>query len=441
MLSLLFFPRMKHFYFATLFDGTGLRKFAGIGLFVVMLTILFLFSPQPKSKSDYCGDYFQLAPHIGFVVNCDAGGYVRAARFPNVLLNAGEVRQSRPLYALLGSVVGIPLEKLLLTVRPETDSRTPYYLGFVFLNHLLLIAAITLLLQITAQYNLPGHVLLVICCVLICNDVTKAFVWTAHQQMFSILTPILIVFSVSSLLKRHRSDGWHWLFASFVGGTFALMYGNFLVGLPILIASRLLVHFLARTSGEQSGIGLLVFAMVLLFLLPSLLWIVVTTQHAGYYYNHEIVVYRQLVWILDALRSGFAHFGTVLLSNTTKFIRTFQTVDILPVFVAFISVLIKDALALLNAKRLAGVAFPNPNPLSVVTLVGFVCFLVFFWLLGYYQERLTFTLVPFMLIYLCVRSADFFRTLPAKRSTFSTIAVVFSMCWVAFHVMKYGPFS
>ena len=68
----------------------------------------FWLSPAPQGQPDveYWGHYARVAPGLGFVVNHDSYGYLEVAQDPSRLLRPQEVRQSRPLYALLGAAVG-----------------------------------------------------------------------------------------------------------------------------------------------------------------------------------------------------------------------------------------------------------------------------------------------------------------------------------------------
>ena len=107
-------------------------------LLVLSISILWLFSPRPVTATDYCGRYVSLNARMGFVVNCDAGTYALPAEFPGRLIQSGEIRQSRPLFVLLGTVVGYPLADLARLVAPGLDPRAPFHVGFAILNLILL---------------------------------------------------------------------------------------------------------------------------------------------------------------------------------------------------------------------------------------------------------------------------------------------------------------
>ena len=132
------------------------------------------------------------------------------------------------------------------------------------------------------------------------------------------------------------------------------------------------------------------------FFLPSVAWVGTLYASGIHYYNHEIAVHRQFVWVLDALiHSGFFSLLATLSKNTLEFLETFGSI-------LFTTVFLLITVLLLKRKSLAK---SNPGNhrsyigLNTITIAVFAISLCFFWLLGSYADRLTFLLAPIVLFY------------------------------------------
>lgn len=65
-----------------------------------------MFSPKPVDPSHNRGTYFHIGTHAGFNINSDSYDYVKDAIDLHYLFTDKEVRQSRPIYILMGSITG-----------------------------------------------------------------------------------------------------------------------------------------------------------------------------------------------------------------------------------------------------------------------------------------------------------------------------------------------
>ncbi|MBX0291308.1 hypothetical protein K3G63_12720 [Hymenobacter sp. HSC-4F20] len=413
-----------------------LPQAVGCTLLILLATVSFLFSPPPKTEAEYCGTYLHLTSFAGFTANCDGFVYMEDARHPARLLEPKEVRQSRPLFILLGSAVGYPCAwavqgltaagllppQLLAHLPARYQPLLGFYIGYVLLNYVVLLGSMLLFTRLyhhLTQGRGSRPVLVALLVFFASNQVTKAFFWTVHQQMFTLLVPLCCVYLLlestrPDLRRPGRIAAW-----ALLTGLLALVYGSFVLVLPCLLYSvwqqnklRRLPYFLIL------GVG-----VGLLFLLPTLAWIGLLRLQGVTYYNHEAEAYHQLVWLLDIFRLPGAGFAVVVQQNASRFLATLPAVGL---FVGLV-------LGLFGWWRYA--RWPvERQPVEV--LVGLLLlFAGFFAGLGYYQERLTFILVPLLL---CLLVALLPPRLP--RWAPRVLAGV-ALGWHLWQAASYGPFS
>jgi hypothetical protein len=410
-------------------------------LLVAAVSILWLFSPRPVRAADFCGRYVSINEHMGFVVNCDAGTYALPAEIPARLLRKDEIRQSRPLYVLLGTVVGYPLSRLARLVAPGLDPRAPFHVGFAMLNLIILYLSVLLFDALLTGSGVDALVTMPLALFLVANDVTKAFVWTAHQQMFSLFTPLAALFLFQKIAGARALSRVKLWSLSLALGILPLVYGNFLVVLPTLLLADALASRRSGTLGAGGVVSRCGPAAVV-FVVPTLIWVGLVTWSAGSYYNHEMVVYRQLIWLADAARTGLDGFMGQVARNTRTYAATFLSLEMLPFG--------GTCLLLMLGRTVVGRStWPGPEagPSSARSIhrIGCMvvagCFFFFLWGLGYYQTRLTFSLVPPAL---CLAGIELARLSGTDRIAIRRLAWVLTplaCLWTALHVIKYGPFS
>lgn len=389
-------------------------------------------APQGQPDVEYWGHYARVAPGLGFVVNHDSYGYLDVAQEPSRLLRPQEVRQSRPLYALLGAAVGYPLTAALAGAgRLGLAPRWPpaelrfygFYSGYVLLNGLTLLASLLLLRRLFVRFTAgQGRAwqFYALAWVLVANPITKAFFWTAHQQILAFLVPLFCLWLALTLGPQVRR-GWGLAGLAFALGWLPLVYGSFVLAWPALAYGTW--HAAARRPVGLAGQLLL---SAVLFALPTLLWIALLRAVGTTYYNHEAVRYHQLVWLLEAAtQPGLARAITEKLGS----------------YLASLHLLggwLLGAVGLLLAtwyrcRRSPSPLLPVPEAAALGWVVG--CFVLFFALLGYYPERLAYTLLPLIL---CLIGG----LLPHWPSRYARpVALATAAGWHLYVLLSYGPFS
>lgn len=404
---------------------------------LLVAALSFLFSPPPQTQDEFWGQYVRLSEHTGFVLNGDSYGYIEAAQHPGHLLRQNEERQSRPLYVLLGAVLGTPLHAILPRVlAPEVvasylfqpppipvDALLGFYPAFVLLNFGMLLAALWLFAQLYGPLTAGRGKPLVLLCLLgfiASSPITKAFFWTAHQQMFTFFTPLFCLWLLHRI-RQGQPSGRQWLMLALSAGVLPLLYGNFVLVLPTLLFAFWKQRAGRWFNGDEL---LLAMGMSFLFVVPTFGWIGLLKLRGVTYYNHEVERYRQLVWVLDAAKGPWAEFATEAGNNMLEFFSTLKGV-------AFFGVAV--LLLWLSARR--RVPQTTLPPLVSDTVFLLALYSTFFLVLGYYAPRLTFTLQPLLL---CLAAA-FLAQLPGRWQPAALLLAVLS--WHSYNVLSYGPFS
>jgi hypothetical protein len=416
-----------------------LRSRAGRHLFCALVALvsglLFLFSPPPQGKDRECHRYFRYSAWTGMMVNCDAWTYLVYAEDPRLLLTPNNERQSRPLHIVAGKVAGMAAYYL-----SGKTLKQPYFPGYWALNFILVYLALVLFLRLARIAEVDLALALAAAPVLACNLITKMFVWTPHSQIFNIFAPMFGVYLTALVLQRPRvlgpRDGAK---LGLVLGVLGLAYGNFFALAPgLLVAAALRL----RREGTFTPAKFLPPALYLTAtaVLPTLIWIDVVTIKVGHYYNVEMAEFRQLIWVLDEARKGAWSLIAAMASNTWQFVQTFADQDV-AVILSLTLVAIAVVMRLKRSRPIDPSAGAEPGR-EIVQAAGitFGCFFVFFWVLGFYQNRLTFTLVPPALLILVILIEQLASLSSRARSIARAALAGGTGVWCLYHVFSYGPF-
>jgi hypothetical protein len=290
------------------------------------------------------------------------------AQHPTRVFRPHHFRQSRPLWPWMAGGLG----RVLAIVVPGKGG--PYYLAFVLLNLLVVAASVWLLDYLLTTAGVPPTWAVGLSLVLMANFVTRHLILTPHQQMFILLTPLAAVW-LGLVFLRPRPV-WVWAVASLGCGVGLLAYGNVVLVWPVLLLAALLARSPVRLIAVLVG-----------FMLPSLIWIAVVRAVAGSYYNAEMERYRQFVWLMDVWRTGEL---AMIARNLRAFGDTLLTVHIWPI---------------LAAAAVAAWWVPWRQPVVWLTGLTFVVTGGLLGALGYYAPRLTFTLVPLCVLLIGIGAA------------------------------------
>jgi hypothetical protein len=166
-----------------------------------------------------------------------------------------------------------------------------------------------------------------------------------------------------------------------------------------------------------------------LFALPTLIWVLLLRTQGATYYNHEAVRYHQLVWLLEVRELPATAFIALVFSKLADYVRSLH---------------LMGGWLLLGAslyaatwwRRRASGGGPLLPPVAGPALAWVAgCFGLFFALLGYYPERLAYTLLPMVLCLL----AGLLPHWPRRYA--QPLALAAAAGWHLYVLLSYGPFS
>ncbi len=395
-------------------------------LVLLVVSVGWLLGPKPVAPSDYCGHRIEFTAWAGLTVNCDSGGFAGLAAEPRTILDRTNLRQTRPVFSLIGTVMGWPLAQLTHAFKPGLDPRAGYFLGYILLNFLLLAAAVELLALLLAGVGATAAEILGLSLFLVANDLTKAFLWTAHSQLFGLLCPLLTIALCVWLAAAERSR--RQLAVLGLALSLAILtYGTFFV----TVAALLLADFHRGWERRQplpQAVARAV-ALALPALLPVALWPAWVKQTTGAFYSHELVAYRQFVWLADAFQAGGVRGLAIVGTKARLFADTWLTAELAPLTLA--------TAALVVLTRRAPVETPA-RELRRQTWLWLLLGLVFLALMGFYATRLTYNLVPAMLI---LAGLALTQLPAARRRLAARLLPIAGLAWWLAHAVKHGPYS
>lgn len=426
-----------------------------IGIYIAIMlfaAVSFLFSPPPAHDSDKCGPYIKLGRHAGFMVNCDASSFITAAIHPSSLLKPNEYRQGRPLFVLAGTLAGYSsyyisypfhpgLKKLVdrqvnqsnvlignsLPGSNVTVDFIVFYFGYWLINVIVLVLSMFLLERIALMITggeIRRSMLYLFLFLLVSNHVVKAFFWSPHQQMFTILTPLLCLYTCLKLDSKNIVLPVYFILA-LLTGFLLLVYGNFLLLVPVILFS-----FYKQQSRTNLPIAKSIAAIGLICMLsalPTLAWIGLLKANGTVYYNHEMSHTREIVWISDSWAVSPGYFFKAVIRNTSLFFKTLPTL--------FFFLLLSGGILLFKKDERSAVVENKIGTAQNLLFVS-ICFLGFLWILGFYAIRLTWSLAPLMLCFAILLAGK-----RLKSKTLLIFLMAAAVLWHCFNVFSYGPFS
>ena len=421
------------------------RKVLIYSALTAFLCFLFLFSPRPIEE--YCGKFIEVG-NIGFFpLNCDSYDYIDTAKSPVKLLDEKSIRQTRPLYVVLASAVGYTLSPLF-TVIPFKNIAAQdellgdsFYWGFMLLNFTILVLSLLLfdrIVDILTNEKFPQFAKYILAVFLVSNVVIKTSFWSAHQQMLTIFSPLLCVYLCLKIVLADALELKHILLISLLGGLLLMTYGNFLVMIPAIILAILMQLYRSGKFSLKVALKLCIPA-ALIFVAPMALWSAILIAVNGKVYSHEASAYRQFVWIFDKLLISPTEFYNQLITFTALYwTSVYRTV--FAFLIAFI--LLKSYNFFFQPKKAQTEISASRNSTAGIIAIILTLYAGFFWLMGYYGERLTFTLVPVVLCLIVIELNTLLSQ--GKALTVKAVYVLLLFCtgiWIYSNVRTYGPFK
>ena len=425
----------------------GILKYHKVPAYAALtafLCFLFLFSSKPAE--DYCGKFIDVGNFGAFPLNCDSYDYVDTAKNPIKLFDEKSIRQTRPLYVVLASGLGYALAPLFTALPLEMAAAqdellgSSFYWGFMLLNFTILVLSLLLfdrVADILTERKFPAAAKYILAVFLVSNVVVKTSFWSAHQQMLTILSPLLCVYFCLKIVTAPELKAQNVYLFSLIGGLLLLTYGNFLVLCPAIIFA-VLIRLYRSGSFSLKRAARLCIPAGLIFIAPMAIWSAVLIALNGTVYSHEASAYRQFLWVFDKLSVSFKDFYDQL----TAFSTIYWTSVYRTVFV-FLVVLVSLKTFNFFFRRNVGSEEITSRPNSTAGAIAVVLMLyaLFFWLMGYYSERLTYTLVPVVLCLIVMElNALLTRSKPLAVKAVYVVLLFCAGFWIYTNVKAYGPF-
>lgn len=400
-----------------------------------------LFSPpMPAGYREDLATSLRLSgtPRLHVTINCDSWEFLRLAQQPSRLLERGSLYQSRPGYAVIGFGMAVPFRLLGLDHRLESGRSpdfAPEYAGYILFNGILLLATLYLFVVLCGRSSLFALALPLV--LLSCNEVTKAFFWTPHMQIFNLFMPIASVAINRWLLTSRPEPSWRSLLGmSALLGVCLLVYGAFIVCMGSALVCLVWGRRNASENRRVPGSALLKAAVCgVVFLLPILGWAAFVKWQAGDFYSHEIVAYRQFIWIIQALREGPAAF----LDQLTRFSGLFSTVVVKAAWLPLLATGL--VMGVSAARRVPAVAEEKVRHTTAAVLFYEWVAVPFYALMGFYATRLAWALVPPLLLILTVQTQRLLESLDKtpSRAVGAGLFLLSIVC-LLYQVLSAGPY-
>ncbi len=424
------------------------RYFLKTGAYVFLIGLLcslFLFSNRPPD--DYCGKYVSLGEHAGFPLNCDSYDYAATAENPEKLFEPNSIRQSRPVYVILAFTFGHLLSPAtqLMPLKALSDQDEllgkPIYWGFMTLNFLFLLFAVLIfdeIADIVSGGTLPQFIKFTLSVFLASNIIIKTSFWSAHQQMLAIFVPLLCVYLALRIALSTNLDLRKVYLAALCGGLSLITYGNFLVLFPMVLLALAVQLFRSRSYTIRRTLAAFV-PVIILFVTPVITWSAILISKNGRVYNHEIEVYRQFVWVKDKLSVSFGDFWEqFLMFSSIYWVSIYRTV-----LTFIIGLFLLKLIRLAGWRRSGSGQLPANYSLARNLIAAvFALYFVFFWFMGYYSERITYTLVPVVLCLIALELSVFaVRGMKWTSRILYVLLITLSLIWVYNGVTTFEPYK
>lgn len=413
-----------------------------LSLFTLLFTGLLLFGPRVANDQmlSECVTNLDLPGPFGISLNCDSPDFLLAAAHPSLLLKEKKVRQSRPGLILAAYALSKPFvpvlraARLLLDATPfervfakELNGRAlfevlPAYLAYLLMNFLLLLSAARLFVSLhKGTEQLIPLCVAALSLLVVANDITKAFFFSPHTQLFNILVPLLCIWGgLKSWDEKTAYQARAFLWA-FLLGLGMLSYGTFLVAMPFLLLPAFIREprwsFLPRSA-----------LALLLFLLPTFLWWAFVRCKTGAFYSHEVEQYNHVVW-MKQMGSAKAVVAQVI-NNLGRSLEMFDRLN--PGW----SLL---ALTLLTL-ALAGKALGPRDKVTVCMALGTsAAMALFFSVIGLLAWRTAFAMLPGLWVVLGITVLRITERWPAQEKCITGLSCAAVLAWLVYELAKYGP--
>jgi hypothetical protein len=429
-----------------------------LGLFVLMIGLMVGPRVPDDQQAAHCVVNVHLPGPFGFSLNCDSPDFLKDANTPSLLLDPTSIRQSRPGLILAAALIARPIMPLvsfpsLLGVKAQRSDidpsrigqalteQFPAYAAYVLLNVLLLCATFYCVLRIVAlnSYNapdaLPFALLASLGLLVVANDVTKAYFWTPHTQMFNIFIPVFGVYAFVRALGGAFGDRGFAFTTGLITGLGFVSYPTFIVLIACVPFAGLLAMVFAKAPPARSLVNMAVY--VVFAIAPIALWYLFVRIKSGEVHSVELESPTHM-WMPRVFAADGAHGLIMFFYDRLLVCLRLAASQALPVLMTL-------AILAAIAVRYSAVAWSalRQNGLLVFSALFITAALGgAYSLSGDMHFRWAQALIPPLLVATGVLIIAAYRMLPhpAQRALTAALALA-AIVEIAFTIIKNGPFS
>lgn len=427
-------------------------------LIVTSTVLLFLVSPKPNAGIQ---KYWMLTPvevrgPVHVMKNIDSWEFEHDARSPGDLFTHDHRHwQSRPLSIWLGWFLALPFRaagmpsKQIMT--PEEgraliekppfpgvyNSYSPEYAAFIVLNWILLVVSVLLLKPLVRGRSFFEPRVILPLSMLLVNGVTKAFFWTPHVQIFSVLMPMVSLTLLRPLLSRVSTIGRRDIaITGVIIGILSLAYGAFAVAVG---AAALCIMFggEAKTLWEDfRRKAILALCLIASFFAPFLIWMTVVIARTGTFYSPETQRYHEFVWLYEQLPKGVVAYSLLVAKYLSSYVGFAVHAVTIPML------LIAGLLLVFYRETTSGRLVRANMDTRLAVLYYAIANASFYASMGFYAERLAWTIVPGVLLILGLQAGIVDAELEGRRRTLFRLGAAVTGIGYALHlIFKNGPYA
>lgn len=427
----------------------------GVGLAILLAGLLVGPRVSQDQQQCMCIGNITVAGPFGFGLNCDSPDFMWLAREPRDLLAPENPRQARPGLVLLAALLERPLSVVLAPTGPVRhagfagddpgriaqawrENLAPY-LAYILLNVATLLLSFAVLRRVLERgreaVNAPQTVVVVaVGILLVANDVTKAFVWSPHTQMFNMLVPLLAAHGVLEVWRSRFLDRAVALRCGLGAGLGITAYPAFVI-VPLCLTVVTMV-LLVRRLRERGRVVANLALTLAVSAAPFLAYYILVRAVTGGFYQFEMAHEDQVVWMGRAWASGAGAFAADWLGRAWELL-TAARAQALPLGALGTCVALA---ALCDRGARDGLRLALPV-LWAGLLVGAVV-LGFYTCVGLTVDRLAYPVLPALLAAAGAGAWDAVGRLSAgRRSVLAAGIAVVALAQVVWVILKDGPWS
>jgi hypothetical protein len=407
----------------------------------------------------YCVVNVRVAGPLGIVLNCDSAHYMNLARDPGMLLAPGDERQNRPGMVLAAAILSMPLSPLAdlprtlgVTIgRSDLDPQSvnkalrnnfPQYAAYIVFNVTLLLLSFHYFRRVCERDGVACDasatmVIVSLGLLLVANDVTKAFVWSPHNQIFNIFVP---AFAVAAALRSWTCgllDRRFAILTGLISGFGYTAYQLFAIVPLCVIIAGLLHAGRHHSSGARSRSLINIVTLLGLSVAPYALWYLFVRLSTGDFYDHELSSGLG-VWMIDA----WAHGGVAgLLYGWAQHLAALVKLAALQA-IPIVAVMVLLLMTTITQRETVCAALGPQLPVAMVGIFVSAVVAVFYASAGYTPARLAFAIIPPLIVVVGAIMVAVVQSVEAtQRRVLAYGCLMITTAQLIFVSVKDGPYS